>query len=137
MIEALKQEIPEQLLRNKSIHIRGMGTFYLKIGVRRRKDSKGHWYTPKFTNPDAITARDLCVEGIEFRADPTWNRMLIKEKKTFERAPMRHQVPITKSELLQFIEEYLMQVSIKVIRKLRICIKNKMNKDDLIHSNLI
>lgn len=121
MIEALKQEIPEQLLRNKSIHIRGMGTFYLKIGVRRRKDSKGHWYTPKFTNPDAITARDLCVEGIEFRADPTWNRMLIKEKKTFERAPMRHQVPITKSELLQFIEEMVKKKGHVTVRDVVIC----------------
>ena len=39
MIEALIQEIPQQLLLNKSVHIRGMGTFYLKIGVRRKKDA--------------------------------------------------------------------------------------------------
>ena len=31
VMDALKQEIPQQLLMNKSVHIHGMGTFYLKI----------------------------------------------------------------------------------------------------------
>ena len=99
------QEIPEQLLQNKSVHIRGMGTFYLKIGVRHRKDADGHSYVQKFTDPNAITARDLCIEGIGFRADPTWNRKVSKAKQPFERAKTRHQTPISKSKLLLFVDQ--------------------------------
>ena len=105
MIEALIQEIPQQLLLNKSVHIRGMGTFYLKIGVRRKKDASGHWYVQKFTDPDAITARDLCIEGIGFRADPKWNRTLMKPGVPFERAKTRHQTPISISKLLKYLDK--------------------------------
>lgn len=105
MLEALMQEIPHQLLLNKSVHIRGMGTFYLKIGVRRRKDKNGQWYTPKFTSPNDITARDLQVEGICFRADPKWNRTVMSSKQLFERSATRHQTPISKDKLLLYIEE--------------------------------
>ena len=105
MIEALIQEIPQQLLLNKSVHIRGMGTFYLKIGVRRKKDASGHWYVQKFTDPDAITARDLCIEGIGFRADPKWNRTLMKPGAPFERAKTRHQTPISISKLLKYLDK--------------------------------
>ena len=104
MIEALIQEIPQQLLLNKSVHIRGMGTFYLKIGVRRKKDASGHWYVQKFTDPDAIT-RDLCIEGIGFRADPKWNRTLMKPGVPFERAKTRHQTPISISKLLKYLDK--------------------------------
>lgn len=104
MMEALKQEIPQQLLQNKSVHVRGMGTFYLKIGVRRRKDKDGQWYTPKFTDPKDITARDLQVEGIGFRADPKWNRTVMHSKQLFQRSPTRHQIPISKDKLLLYID---------------------------------
>lgn len=116
MIEALMQEIPQQLLQNKSVHIRGMGTFYLKIGVRRRKDANGHTYVQKFTDPDAITARDLCIEGIGFRADPTWNRMVSKAKQPFERAKTRHQTPIAKSKLLLFIDQMVKEKGYVTVR---------------------
>lgn len=120
MIEALVQEIPQQLLQNKTVHIRGMGTFYLKIGVRRRKKGDGRWYVQKFTDPDAITARDLCVEGIGFRADPTWNRVVMKAKQPFERAKTRHQTPITKSTLLQFIDEMVKEKGYVTVRDVEV-----------------
>lgn len=115
-IEALMQEIPQQLLQNKSVHIRGMGTFYLKIGVRRRKDANGHSYVQKFTDPDAITARDLCIEGIGFRADPTWNRKVSKAKQPFERAKTRHQTPVSKSKLLLFVDKMIEEKGYVTVR---------------------
>jgi len=116
MIEALMQEIPQQLLQNKSVHIRGMGTFYLKIGVRRRKDANGHVYIQKFTDPNAITARDLCVEGIGFRADPTWNRKVTKSRQPFERASTRHQRPVQKSKLLLYIDKMVKEHGFVTVR---------------------
>ncbi len=120
MIEALMEEIPQQLLQNKSVHIRGMGTFYLKIGVRRRKDSSGQWYVPKFTNPQAITSRDMQVEGIGFRADPTWNRTVIHAKQHFERARAGHQASITKSQLLLYIDDIVKEQGYVTVRDLRV-----------------
>ena len=116
MIEALMQEIPQQLLLNKSVHIRGMGTFYLKIGVRRRKDAKGQSYTKKFTDPKAITARDLRVEGIGFRADPTWNRMVANSGQPFERAETRHQTSVSKSTLLKYIDKKVTEMGFVTVR---------------------
>ena len=116
MIEALIQEIPLQLLSNKSVHIRGMGTFYLKIGVRRRKDAEGHEYVKKFTDPNDVTARDLCVEGIGFRADPTWNRKVTGSKQPFERSKTRHQIPVSKSELLLYIDQQIKEHGYVTVR---------------------
>lgn len=125
-IEALMQEIPEQLLQNKSVHIRGMGTFYLKIGVRHRKDADGHSYVQKFTDPNAITARDLCIEGIGFRADPTWNRKVSKAKQPFERAKTRHQTPISKSKLLLFVDQMVKEKGYVTVRDVE-CDKDTTN----------
>ena len=125
-IEALMQEIPEQLLQNKSVHIRGMGTFYLKIGVRRRKDADGHSYVQKFTDPNAITARDLCIEGIGFRADPTWNRKVSKAKQPFERAKTRHQTLISKSKLLLFVDQMVKEKGYVTVRDVE-CDKDTTN----------
>lgn len=116
VMDALKQEIPQQLLMNKSVHIKGMGTFYLKIGVRRRKKGDGKYYTKKFTDPNAITARDLCIEGIGFRADPTWSRIVMESQSPFERARTRHQTPITKSKLLQYIDQTVKEKGFVTVR---------------------
>ena len=63
VMETLKKEIPEQLLNGLDIHIEGLGTFYMKIGTKH----KG------YADPKAITARELTVEGIGFRADKEFN----------------------------------------------------------------
>ena len=126
MVESLIQEIPQQLLQNKSVHIRGMGTFYLKIGVRRRKDGNGHVYVQKFTNPDDITARDLCIEGIGFRADPTWNRKVSKSGQPFERAPTRHQIPVAKNKLLIYIDQMVKEKGYVTVRDVE-CDQNTTN----------
>jgi len=115
-IEALTQEIPEQLLQNKRVHIRGMGTFYLRIGVRQREDDNGHWYTPQFTDADAITARDLRIEGIGFRADPTWCRRVCQCSQPFERARTRHQKPVSRSELLLYIDQTVSEKGYVTVR---------------------
>ena len=112
-IEALMQEIPEQLLQNKSVHIRGMGTFYLKIGVRHRKDADGHSYVH-------------CIEGIGFRADPTWNRKVSKAKQPFERAKTRHQTPISKSKLLLFVDQMVKEKGYVTVRDVE-CDKDTTN----------
>lgn len=126
MIEALVQEIPQQLLQNKSVHIRGMGTFFLKIGVRSRKDANGHVYVQKFTDPDAITARDLCIEGIGFRADPTWSHKVTKSVQHFERVKTRHQTPVQKSKLLLYINKMVSEKGFVTVKDVE-CDQNTTN----------
>lgn len=105
VVQALKDEIPQQLLSNKRVHIKGMGTFYLQLGIRRRKDAQGRLYRPKFKDPKDITARDVCVEGIGFRADPSWNRVVKYSKQPFDRSPHTvHAQEIEVGRLLVWID---------------------------------
>jgi len=118
MIEALVEEIPQQLLLNKYVHIRGMGTFYLKIGIRPRTDKNGQQYIPKFSDPKSITSNDLQVEGIGFRADPKWNRIVTHSKQHFERLEQRHQANISKSQLLLYIDNKMEEQGFVTVRDL-------------------
>lgn len=121
MIEVLREEIPQQLLQNKPVHIEGMGTFYLRIGVRRRRDADGRWYKPQFHRAEEITAADLCVEGIGFRADPTWNRRVQLSGQQFAKAPYAgHGVPIDADELSAWLAGYLSEHHHVTVREFRL-----------------
>jgi nucleoid DNA-binding protein len=121
MIEALREEIPEQLLQNRSVHIEGLGTFYLRMGIRPRKDENGQSYIPSFHSDADITAADVMVEGIGFRADPTWNRRVQKAVCAFERAPYAgHGVSLSQDELQTWLHEYFQDHSRITVRELKL-----------------
>ena len=65
----LQKEIVEQVTDNKQLHLNGIGTFFLKIGLRKHLDEDGNEYQPVYTNPDKITGNDVAVESICFTPD--------------------------------------------------------------------
>ena len=65
----LQKEIVEQVTDNKRLHLNGIGTFFLKIGLRKHLDEDGNEYQPVYTNPDKITGNDVAVESICFTPD--------------------------------------------------------------------
>ena len=65
----LQKEIVEQVTDNKRLHLNGIGTFFLKIGLRKHLDEDGNEYQPVYTDPDKITGNDVAVESICFTPD--------------------------------------------------------------------
>lgn len=121
MIEALREEIPQQLLLNRSVHIEGIGTFYLRMGLRPRTDDDGRRYLPTFHSADDITAADVMVEGIGFRADPTWNRRVQQAPGAFEKAPYAgHGVPLTADTLKVWLTDYFRDHRHITVRELKL-----------------
>lgn len=96
MMETLKKEIPEQLLHGRDIHIEGLGTFYLKIGLKQ----KG------ITNPNDITANDLKIEGIGFTPDKEFNDVVRKAAVHFVREEQRHSEEASMSDIILRLTDY-------------------------------
>ena len=96
MMETLKKEIPEQLLHGRDIHIEGLGTFYMKIGLKQ----KG------ITNPDDITANDLKIEGIGFTPDKEFNDSVRKAVVHFVREEQRHSEEASMSDIILRLTDY-------------------------------
>ena len=65
----LQKEIVEQVTDNKRLHLNGIGTFFLKIGLRKHLDEDGNEYQPVYTDPDKITGNDVAIESICFTPD--------------------------------------------------------------------
>ena len=119
-MEALRSEIPFLLSQGKPVHLDGIGTFYPKLGIRKRKDADGHWYTPKFTSPEDIKASDVVVKGIGFKADPTWSKLLLKTPGTVGTTPYAgHGVTIDRGKLLLWIDETVKRKGFVTVRDLR------------------
>lgn len=68
-LAVLQKEIVEQVTDNKRLHLNGIGTFFLKLGFRHRKDENGKEIKPHFTDPDSITGNDVAIETISFTPD--------------------------------------------------------------------
>lgn len=80
VIQTLEREIPEQLLWGRDVHIKGLGTFYLKIRTKKQH----------ITDPKAITASMVEVEGIGFTPDKEFNQRVLAGDYYFKRCQMRH-----------------------------------------------
>lgn len=65
----LHKEIVEQVTDNKRLHLNGIGTFFLKLGLRKRQDEEGNEYQPVYTDPEKITGNDVAIESICFTPD--------------------------------------------------------------------
>ena len=80
----LIDEIVEQLRDNRRFRIDGLGTFQMKVGFKEKTVDAGSTpLRPVFTDPDAITARDVEVSVISFTPDRT-----LIDALTAEPAPM-------------------------------------------------
>lgn len=69
VINVLKREIVEHLTMNRRVHLEGLGTFYLKIGLRNETDEDGNEQRRVVTNPEQITGDSVEVTGIGFTPD--------------------------------------------------------------------
>lgn len=75
-LTVLEREIIAQLTDNLRLHLEGLGTFYLKLGFRRRYDEYGHELKLHFTDPAKITGNDVCIDTVGFTPDRKFLKQL-------------------------------------------------------------
>lgn len=80
----LQKEIVEQVTDNKRLHLNGIGTFFLKLGLRKHLDDEGNEYLPVYTDPNDITGNDVAIESINFTPDNELLAMLYASGYSFE-----------------------------------------------------
>lgn len=108
VLETLKSEIPEQLLNGHDIHFEGLGTLYLKLGTKHKN----------YTDPRAITARELTVEGIGFRADKAFNKRVRHESVYFEQEKQWQSDDVDLSQMVVILTDYCRQHDYFTVRTL-------------------
>lgn len=106
----LQQLIVEMLTDNHRLHIEGMGTFYLKLGFRKRYDEQGQELKPHFTDPAKITGNDITVDSIGFTPDKDFLKLLNKHGYHFVNATGRgivgHSASYTEEQIKAGLDEY-------------------------------
>lgn len=107
-IAALKSFIPDVLNDGHDLHIEGLGTFFLKMRIAKKKDKDGKWYTPKFEKAEDITARNVTVTGIGFKPDKELNESVTKVEHTFcNIKEASHSAKVTRSRWLKGLHELI------------------------------
>ena len=94
--KTLMEEIPEQLLDGRDVHIQGLGTFYLKVRNKQKY----------VTDPGAITARQLEVEGIGFTPDKEFNMRVRKADVYFERRESKGSSSVKMTDVVVRMTDY-------------------------------
>lgn len=94
--KTLMEEIPEQLLAGRDVHIKGLGTFYLKVRTKQKY----------VTYPGAITARQLEVEGIGFTPDKEFNKRVRSANVYFERRENGGSQPVKITDIIVKMTDY-------------------------------
>lgn len=94
--KTLMDEIPEQLLDGRDVHIKGLGTFYLKVRMKQKY----------VTDPGAITARQLEVEGIGFTPDKEFNKRVRTAQVFFERRENSGSLPVKMTDIIVRMTDY-------------------------------
>lgn len=110
-LTVLKEELMSYLLDNKRLHLDGIGTFFLKIGFRERKDSEGNPVVVSFTDPKDITGNDVAVEGVGFTPDSQFMKAMNEVPTHFEnvtgRGRVGHSKEYTRDSLEALLRSYL------------------------------
>lgn len=111
-LAVLQDEIVEQLLANRRLHLEGLGTFYLKIGLRQQYDDEGNPVATQFTDPNAITGRDVCIDTIGFMPDKAFLSLIdndISFKNITGRGAVGHSATYTDEQFKDKLSAYLEQ----------------------------
>ena len=109
-LTVLKEEIVEQLRSNKRFRIDGLGTFQIKVGLKTRTDEAGTPLKPHFTDPDAIKASDVEVQGVSFTPDPSFVKALQRSTSASNeigRGVAGRNQPYSREQVVQFLDGYL------------------------------
>jgi hypothetical protein len=110
VVEWLKKEMVEQMSFNRRIHLQGIGTFWIKLGLKPIIDENGKKHKRIVTDPNAITGNDLEVTGVNFKPDKEFMANLKRELPYFEHSDQRgsvgHSDDYTEEEMHQSIKEW-------------------------------
>ena len=107
LIAALRDQIAEYLMQGNSVSIKGLGQFYLQLGVRKEKDANGKQHRKKFSNADDINGNDVVVEGIAFKCDKEFRSQILGRvsMRRTENLAM-HSRQVSRAELLVGLDKY-------------------------------
>ena len=106
MMATLCDEIAEQLLDGKGVHIDGLGRFSVQLGTVKKKDEQGRWRTKTYTSPRQLSAREVVIEGINFVPDKQMMTRLAREGCSFQRDKYEPASEVPRGELLKTLAEY-------------------------------
>lgn len=111
IIRTLAEEIVEQLFFNRCMHIDGLGTFSLTIGLSPVIDDQGVAHKRQVTDPSEITGNDIEVTGIAFKPDIEFTRLATQRPARFEhigaRGTVGHSVQYTREQMTESLLSYL------------------------------
>lgn len=111
VLDVLKQEIVEHLFSNYRLHLDGLGTFYLNIGLKDVTDEEGNSHRRVVTDPNDITGNDLEVTGIGFTPDKEFQKMVTLAPAYFEHSDERgsvgHTALYTREEITESLLDFL------------------------------
>lgn len=111
IIHTLAEEIVEQLFFNRCMHIDGLGTFSLNIGLKPVIDEQGVVHKRQVTDPKEITGNDIVVTGIAFKPDIEFTRLATQRPVRFRHSELRgivgHSVCYTREEMIETLFSYL------------------------------
>jgi nucleoid DNA-binding protein len=109
-LSVLKREIVAELTDNHRLHLEGLGTFFLKLGFRKRYDEAGEEMKVSFTDPSKITGNDVTIESIGFTPDKDFLKQLNKHGYHFINATGRgnvgHSADYTEEQVKAKLDEY-------------------------------
>lgn len=109
-LTVLEDEIIEFLLDNKRLHLDGLGTFFLRIGLKPVPDDEGNEQHPHITNPADITGHDVAIESVGFTPDKAFLRRLNKSvgfENVNARGTVGHSANYTDEQFLTRLNAYL------------------------------
>lgn len=109
-LSVLKREIVAELTDNLRLRLEGLGTFFLKLGFRKRYDEAGEEIKVCFTDPSKITGNDVTIESIGFTPDKEFLKQLNKHGYHFINATGRgnvgHSADYTEEQIKAKLDEH-------------------------------
>jgi nucleoid DNA-binding protein len=106
VLDTLKQEIAEQLLMGKGVHLDGIGRFGLQLGTKKVQDEQGRWRTKVYTSPEQLTGDEVVVNGISFVPDKEMKMRLDGDSHPFVRDKREYKTEITLDQVKQPLTDY-------------------------------
>ena len=110
LLTELPRVIMEYLTNNQNVHLQGLGTFSLRLGLRQYQEDEGNTKTV-YTNPAKITGNDVLVEGITFRPDKEFLNLLQEHPIHIENATGRghvgHTAQYSEEQVRRQVSNYL------------------------------
>lgn len=110
-VEWLKKQLVYHMNFNRRVHLNGIGTFSLKIGLKPVVDENGKKHKRIVTNPKDITGNEVEVTGINFVPDKELmdhaKAKLVYFENSAPRGSVGHSYYYENEELRQEVIDYL------------------------------